>query len=96
MSDPTRYDYEMDVTVLVDTTRGYHPEQPITVAGTFDWSGPFNQSAAQDHMLARALETFDRDTPGYTRNRVLYQVDSKRWSLITGGTVTRFDVKAAQ
>jgi hypothetical protein len=95
MNDPTRYDYEMDVTVLVDTTRGYYPEQPITIGGTFDWVGPFDRDAAQEHMLARALDTFDRDTPGYTRNQLLYQADNKRWSLITGGTVTRFDVKQA-
>lgn len=87
-----RYTYEMDVTVLVDTTRGYHPEQPIKVAGAFDVAGTLDRDRVQQELLDKALDTFDRETPGYTRNWFLYQVDNKRWSLITGGTVTRFDL----
>ena len=91
----TRYQYEMDVTVLVETTRGYHPEQPIQVQGSFDTDGPIDRAAAEKAALEGALDTFDRQTPGYTRNNLLYQVDNKRWSLITGGRVTRFELTEA-
>lgn len=91
----TRYRYEMDVTVLVDTTRGYYPEQPITVGGEFDADDNLDRDAVQERLLDEALDRFVRESPNYTRNRFLYQMDDRRWSLVTGGKVTRFELTAA-
>lgn len=93
---PTRYAYELDVTVQVTTTRGYYPEQPIVVSGYCSTSGEVDEAALQASAVEAALDQFVRESPGYTRNALLYQVDNKRWSLVTGGVAIRFEITGVE
>jgi hypothetical protein len=91
----TRYAYDMAVTVLVDSQRGYEPEQPYEISGEFLWDGPYDPAGVEKTLVDGFLDRFvaDNSRAGYTRDRLLHGQDPYRWSLVTGGRVSRLDVR---